>query len=122
MRKLTDRNQAEPNKGTRLTTVKETFKISLCKQLDNGFDFKTLKNGAIKSFHTFLDRTVDKNLTISEVDSLYLRTRGNIKQNINGIDVIHYGIDNTAFRIFGYYNQDGYFNITRIDPNHRTNK
>ncbi|MCW0945145.1 MULTISPECIES: MAG6450 family protein [Streptococcus] len=124
MKNLTDKKRVSSEKGTRLTNSKnETlFKLAICEQLDNNFCFKDLKNPDIKHLHKFIDETIGKNLTISIVDKLYLRTKGQIQQEINGRDVIHYGKDNQPFRIFGYYNSDGYFNITRIDPKHKTHK
>ncbi|MBN2959205.1 MAG: hypothetical protein JTJ17_06050 [Streptococcus gordonii] len=124
MQNLTDKKRAPSKQGTRLTNSKnETpFKLAICEQLDNKFCFKNLTSEDIKSLHRFIDDTVGKSLTISKVDNLFLRTKGTVTQNINGRDVVHYGKNNNPFRIFGYYNQDGYFNITRIDPKHKTNK
>ncbi len=108
--------------GSPLTSPKKClFKIAICEQLDNNFCFKHLKSGDLKAFHSFIDETVGKQLTISEVDKLFLRTRGSVKQEVNGKEVIHYGKDRKPFRVFGYYNSDSYFVITRIDPKHKTN-
>ncbi|MEW4353817.1 MAG6450 family protein [Streptococcus pneumoniae] len=122
--RLTDRNSAvsQPNKLTDDKNTNKEFKISICEQLDNGYSFKNLTKESLKNLHTFIDETVGKNLTISKTEKLYLRTKGEVKQTIAGREVIHFGKDMKAFRIFGYYNNDGYFNITRIDFKHNTNK
>ena len=124
LKNLTNKKRVSSKQGARLTNSKnETpFKIAICEQLDNNFCFKNLTSADIKSLHRFIDDTVGRSLTISKVDNLFLRTKGAVKQNINGRDVVHYGKNKSPFRIFGYYNQDGYFNITRIDPKHKTNK
>lgn len=122
--KLTNQTSAErqPNKLTSDKNIKKEFKISICEQLDNGYCFKNLKSEALRNLHSFIDETVGKKLTISETEGLFLRTKGQVVQKINGRDLIHFGKDRKPFRIFGYYNSEGYFNITRIDPNHNTNK
>lgn len=123
MPKLTKSKNVVSDTGSPLVYVKNSpFKIAICEQLDNNFCFKDLKNSDIKHLHKFIDETIGKNLTISKVDKLYLRTKGQIQQEISGREVIHYGKNNQPFRIFGYYNSDGYFNITRIDPKHKTHK
>ncbi|HEL0808108.1 TPA: hypothetical protein TVK02_000377 [Streptococcus equi subsp. zooepidemicus] len=105
-----------------INKVDRPFQISICNQLDNNFCFKDLKVSDLKLFHKFIDETVGKNLSISEVDSLFLRTKGPVKQHRDGRDIVHYGKDRTPFRVHGYFNSDGYFNITRIDPRHKTHK
>ncbi|MGY3775825.1 MAG6450 family protein [Helcococcus sueciensis] len=113
-------------KGTRLTSKKDiTFKIAIEEKLDNGYDFKKMKQEHIKSFHNFLEETIYKELTITKVEKLFLRTKGKFKNSrrFNGKEVeeIHLGKDRDPFRIFGYYKSD-YFVITRIDPKHKTHK
>lgn len=123
MGKLTNSTSAPSNGGKQLTRgTGKPFKIAICEQLDNDFCFKKLKPSDLKEFHNFIDETVEKKLTISQVDALFLRKKGDIKQDINGREVFHYGKDRKPFRVFGYYNEDGYFNVTRIDPKHKTNK
>lgn len=121
-KKLTTQVTPRVNGNRKLANVKKLFKLAISEQLENKYCFKDLRPEDIKTFHNFLDETVGKGLTITEVDSMFLRTRGGVKQEINGRDVVHYGKNRQAFRIFGYYNQDGYFTITRIDPKHKTNK
>ena len=78
----------------------------------------------LKEFHRFLSDTVYKGLTISEVDKLYLRKAGlsNVPVIMSqGRELLHYGKARNPFRIFGYYNSDGYFVICRIDGSHKTN-
>ena len=99
------------------------FRIAFEEPLENGFELKDADNEAIKRFHRFLVETVYKNLTISEVDKLYLRKRGmNQSEKHNGRDVFHYGKDRNPFRIFGTYNLDGYFVVFKIDGKHKTHK
>lgn len=122
-KKLTNQTYVE-NKTSKLTNIKsKNFKIAISEPLDNNFCFKSLKKPEnIRKFQAFIDETIGKKLTISEVDKMYLRTKGEIKQEINGREVVHYGKDRNPFRIFGYYNNDGYLIVTRIDPTHATHK
>lgn len=123
MGKLTENNKAHSSKGASLTALQDIpFKISISRPLDNNFAFKDLKPADLKDFHNFISQTIGKELTITQVDKLYLRTKGGTTQDINNEDIIHYGKDRTKFRVFGYYNSENYFNITRIDPKHKTNK
>lgn len=126
MTKLTDKNKSY-EKGTQLTSRNtKIFKIAICGSLENNFEFKQLDNRGIKQFHKFIEETIGKKLTITEVDKQYLRTKGTIKEErfVHGKkrDIMHYGKDKNPFRIFGYYNTDSYFTITRIDPKHKTHK
>ncbi|MBU5668498.1 hypothetical protein KQI68_01455 [Peptoniphilus sp. MSJ-1] len=126
MRRLTNKNKTD-KKGTQLTNRKtKPFRIAICGSLENKFDFKELDNRAIKQFHKFIEETIGKNLTITEVDKQYLRTKGTIKEEkfVHGEkrDIMHYGKDEKPFRIFGYYNTDSYFTITRLDSKHKTHK
>lgn len=122
-KKLTNQVTPRVDGNRKLANLKSLeFKLAISEQLENKYCFKDLRPSDIKIFHNFLDETVGKKLTITEVDSLFLRTKGGPKQEINGRDVVHYGKGRQSFRIFGYYNQDGYFTITRIDPRHKINK
>ena len=113
MKKLTNKNSASSSKGASLTALRDVpFKFSISEQLDNNFAFKDLKAADIKALHNFIDITIGKKLTITQVDKLYLRTKGGVTQTINNKDVVHYGKD---------CNSENYFNITRIDPKHKTN-
>lgn len=121
--KLTNSLDTSSNSEKPLTNVKKSlFKIAICEQLENNFCFKDLKSSDLKALHNFIDETIGKGLTISEVDDLYLRKHRNPKQKVNGREVLHYGKDRKPFRVFGYYNNDSYFTVTRIDPKHKTNK
>lgn len=110
-----------------VSSLKEkSFKFALTGSLDNEFCFKKLKPNHIKEFHKFIEEILSKRLTISQVDKLFLRTKGKVieKAYIFGKerDIIHYGKNNSSFRIHGYLNDDGYFVICKIDPNHRVHK
>lgn len=123
--KLTKHNKSK-QKGITLTTRRTVpFKISIEESLDNKYCFKKLKGNSIKEFHKFIEATIGKGLTITEVEQMYLRTKGPIKEtiSIHGTDreVVHFGKDENPFRVFGYYNQD-YFVLNKIDPTHKVHK
>jgi hypothetical protein len=124
--KLTDINKSSANEsnGRKLTNRKDKkFKFAITGSLDNGFCFKKLKQNEIAEFHKFIDNILSKQLTITEVDKIFLRTKGEIisKEDVFGKkrDIQHYGKDNTKFRIHGYFNNDDYFVIYQIDPKHK---
>lgn len=114
------------SKDTYLDTRKSIkFKVAITDKLDNNYCFKTLNSNHIKSFHRFLNDTVNKGLSISQVDDLYKRKKGpkeEIKIKGSKFELIHLGKDLKSFRIFGYYNPDNYFVVTKIDPKHKTHK
>ena len=60
----------------RLTQANRPFKIAFERQLDNGYEIKDMTAERLKEFHRFIRDTVYKNLTISEVDKIYLRKEG----------------------------------------------
>lgn len=98
------------------------FKIAITRQLDNNFCFKDLDKSGLKDLHNFIDETVGKHLTISEVDKLFKRKRGPIETiEVNGqeFQLMHYGKDRKKFRIFGFYSET-FFHITKIDSKHDT--
>ncbi len=82
------------------------FQILINSSLDKNYSFDNLKNNkGHKKFDDFIKNTVDKKLTISDVDRLYLRTKGRKESiNVNGniFQLMHYGKDRDAFRVFGY--------------------
>lgn len=116
------------NKGSRLTDTRQKglFKFCIERCLDNKYSFAKLKPEAIKMLDKFIADTVGREMTISQVESEFLRKKGKVseKEVIAGVerDVFHLGKDRNKFRIFGYYNEDGYFVIHRIDPKHRYHK
>lgn len=112
-------------KGSKLQKNVQLFKIAIEVKLDNGFELKDMTQEHIKQFHRFICETVYKKLSVSEVDKLFLHKKGlsNATQiKYGNIDLVHYGKDRNPFRIFGYYNTDGYFVICRIDGAHKTNE
>ena len=114
-----------PQKTNGTKFIKETakFKLSFEEKLDNGYELKDLKHNQPEEFHRFVAETVYKGLTISKVDELFLRKSGDaprIKRGDN--DLLHYGKAGNPFRLFGYYNTDGYFVVCRIDAGHNTHK
>ena len=64
------------SKGIKLFSKEELFRISFEVKLDNGFELKDMTHKHIQEFHRFLQATVYKGLTISEVDELFLRKSG----------------------------------------------
>lgn len=104
------------------------FKMCIQESLDNNYCFKCMDKASLRALDSFITETVDKRLSITEVDSLFLRTKGHGQNyeeiTINGItrQVFHYGKNRNPFRIFGYYNEEGYLVIYRIDPKHKTHK
>lgn len=121
-----NKKEQEIKKGTRLDKRQVTFKIALENDLHNDYSFRQLKGDSIKNFQRFLDETVYKGLTITQVDSLYLRTKGPVKESceINGEkrDIVHYGKDRNPLRVHGYFNEKNYFVIYKIDPKHNVHR
>nr|DAX92868.1 MAG TPA: hypothetical protein [Caudoviricetes sp.] len=110
-------------RNVKLAKSSVKFKILLNKQLENNFGFDKLhcSNGN-REFHNFLNDTLNKGLSISEVDERFRRTRGKPESIVvegQERELIHYGKDRKAFRIFGYYDNE-YFILTKIDTNHKT--
>lgn len=111
-----------PEKGQRLQRNDERFRIAIEEKLGNGFEIKDMDRNDVVSFHRFISETVDKGMTISQVDQRYLRKKDSNLNEEDGKNIIHYGHDGSSFRIFGYYNDIGYFVLTRIDGKHKTHK
>ncbi|WP_278307733.1 MAG6450 family protein [Mycoplasma feriruminatoris] len=101
-----------------------SFKIAIVHKLDNGFDFKSLNPDTLKNFHNFINDIFNKKMTISQIENLYMRKKTNpftsrvIDQNIE-VREIHLGKGEKQFRLFGYFNEDSYFVLTKIDPGHK---
>lgn len=125
--KLTNETES-PTRGSALVRAQGAkFKIGIQESLSKNFCFSDLNGGRpIKDWHRFIEETVGKKLTISEVDTMLLRTKGPVSDEceVHGIKrrILHYGKDRSSFRVHGYYNDDGYFIIHKIDPNHKVNK
>lgn len=124
MTKLTDLNDEHTAKGTKLTNLKaQTFKLAIGVELEPKYCFDTKKpKDLTKELHNFLKETVYKGLTITQVDKLFLRKKGPVKETNNGVEIFHYGKDQKPFRIHGFYDNKGYFNIVRLDLNHKYHK
>ena len=108
----------------KLSPTSHPFSIVFDVKLDNGYELKDMTPKHITEFHRFLCDMVYKGLTLSEVDKLYLRKGGLSDAPVimsNGRELMHYGKARNPFRIFGYYNADGYFVVCRIDGAHQTN-
>lgn len=114
-------------KGSILTDRRSAyFKICLETRLDSKYNFSKMNQSGLKELDNFICETVDKNLTITEVENLFLRTKSNPfeKEIIDGKEqkIIHFGKDRKAFRIFGFYNEDDEFVIYQLDPKHKKHK
>ena len=110
--------------GVKLSPTSRPFRIVFEVKLDKGYELKDMTPKHIAEFHRFLCDTVYKGLTLSEVDKLYLRKAGLSEAPVvmsNGRELMHYGKARNPFRIFGYYNADGYFVVCCIDGAHQTN-
>lgn len=109
--------------GSRLDKPKVLFKLCIDDCLENGYSFQKMNRAGLKDLDDFINQTIGKNLTISQVDKMFLRTKGSVKvtEKIKGIkrDILHYGKNRKTFRVHGYYNENGYFVLTQIDPKHR---
>ena len=107
-----------PSRGTQLTRNNTSpFAIVFIHKLPKGYCFKNLSIANIKKFQSFLDKSCG--LTFTEVDKLYKRPTDE-KDKYCGEQVIHYEVSD-KFRIHGIINK-GYFQVTKIDPNHKVHK
>lgn len=114
---LTGLNGSNAIESVPLTRVQSLpFKLCIQKPLDGQFNFKKMKQSGIKDLHDFIENTIGKGLSISEVDKLYLRKRG-----LGLSEEVHYGKDRHSFRVHGQF-VDSHFVISKIDCNHDVNK
>lgn len=124
---LTTKVKVDKNSGSTLTFNKDVlFKISLDTKLDNSYNFSKMNKKALRELDHFIEQTTHRNLTISEVENMFLRRKGNPfeEEIINGKKqkVIHLGKDKKSFRIFGFYDENGEFVVYRLDPRHKKHK
>ncbi|MBO0442846.1 hypothetical protein JZO79_04435 [Vagococcus fluvialis] len=114
------------SKGTSLNKPEVLFRICIQEPLHREYCFNYLDRSSLKLWEKFIDETVGKKLTITQVEQLFLRTQAHgpkyekIEIEGNTREVIHLGKDRTKFRIYGYYNEQGYFVVHRIDPKHKS--
>jgi hypothetical protein len=114
---LTGQNGSAATESVPLTRVQSMpFKLCFQKPLDSQFSFKKMKQSGIRDLHNFIENTIGKGLSISDVDKLYLRKRG-----IGLSDEVHYGRDRHSFRIHGQF-IESHFVVSKIDCNHDVNK
>lgn len=114
---LTDNKKKTNIKGQLLAEGKNSkaeFKMSLERTLEKKFCFDKLQQKDIKTFNSFIERTVGKDF--QEVNKRFLR-KPDKNDKIDGNSVYHYEVSK-KFRIHGYLNE-GYFVICRVDPNHK---
>lgn len=126
-RNLTNSTYADTSKASPLVDKENSsvkFKVAITETLQNGYSFKDLKSKDVKSFERFVSETVGKDLSISQVDDMFLRRHvkpmNEIEINGRKRNIIHYGKDRKKFRIFGYYDDNGYFVLYKIDTEHKT--
>ena len=120
------RAEASSSHPVRLPKEVQHFRLTIAVELENGYEIKDMTPEHVKELHRFVQDTVYKGLTISEVDKLYLRKEGlsdapPVKYK-GKIELLHYGKARNTFRIYGYYNADNYFVVCRIDGGHQTHK
>ena len=122
-KRLQKKSETEGESGTKLRLQQMPFRVCFDTALDNNYELKDMTLTHVAAFHRFISDTVYKKLTVSQVDAQFLRAQGDAPALKRGdYELIHYGKARNPFRIFGYYNNDGYFSICRIDGNHETNK
>jgi len=114
---LTGSNTSSPSGSVPLARVQsQPFKLCFQRPLDSRYNFKKMKQSGLKDLHEFMENTIGKGLSISDVDKLYLRKRG-----LAAGEEIHYGKDRHHFRVHGMY-QEAHFVVSKIDCNHQENK
>lgn len=117
MAKLTNLhgNSIKPKKLT--TKVDVPFVICFRDKLQSGYTFKEFEKTNNKEFQNFLDKV--SKMTVSQVDKIYRRHTD--KQDKYGeYQVFHYEVSE-SFRIH-VINYNGYYEVIRLDPNHKVHK
>ena len=114
--------EVKNERGQRLQKNEEEFRIAIEEKLENGFEIKDMDKSDVDNLHRFINETVGKRMSISQVDHRYLRKKDSNLNDAGGKNIIHYGHDGSTFRVFGYYNNAGYFVLTRIDGKHKTHR
>ena len=101
----------------------QKFKLSIEVMLDSRYDFKKLKPTDLRQLQLFIAKTIGRQLTVAQVETLYLRTNGGAKHHEQfdqgWYEMLHFSNGARDFRIHGFYNVDGYLVLTRIDPHHQ---
>lgn len=96
--------------------------VSFGLKLENSFNFKKMKKDDLNIFQKFLDDSTE--LSWDEMESRYMRDPDTTDTYViknSDFPVYHFGKSGSAFRLHGIL-ADGYFHITRIDPNHKVHK
>lgn len=57
--------------GSRLDNKKRLFEMVISSDLHAEYDFSQLKESELKEFHRFIKDTINKRLSITEVDTLF---------------------------------------------------
>ena len=105
------------NKKIGLLTTKTDvpFVLKFKSPLEKSFTFKEMNQQNNKDFQNFLNKI--SRMTVQEVDKLFVRPPDK-EDIVNGKQVIHYAVTD-KFRIHVVMDNDGYFEVIRMDPNHK---
>ena len=90
------------------------FELCFRYPLQKGYTFKELSKTNIKEFQAFLDKI--SRMTVQQVDVLFAK-KPDKNDTFNNQQVFHYGVTD-SFRIH-VINEDGFYKIIRLDPNHK---
>lgn len=125
--------QQTPYQGQVLTNDKNkrdeaVFEISIREALNSQYSFKSLKSEGLKAFDRFINETVGKSLNWRDVETLYLRTKGQgnkwKEEVVNGEPrlVGHFRMPGISeSRIFGY-REGNDFIVCKIDVQHKVHR
>lgn len=110
-----DGNSTNPKQLT--TQIDVPFVICFRDKLQSGYTFKELEKTNNKEFQNFLDKV--SNMTVSQVDKMYRRPTDR-QDKYGEHQIFHYEVSN-SFRIH-VINYNGYYEVIRLDPNHKVHK
>lgn len=90
------------------------FELCFRYPLQKGFTFNELSKQNIKELQRFLDKVAD--MTVTQVDKSFAR-KPDSNDSFMDMQVYHYAVTE-KFRIH-VVNEEGYYKIIRLDPNHQ---
>ena len=103
------------SKLTQKTSV--SFELCFKYPLEKGYTFKELTRDNCKEFQNFLNKV--SRMSVQQVDEKFGRIPDK-NDTYNGLQVYHYGVTD-KFRIH-VVNEEGYYKVIRLDPNHKMHK
>lgn len=120
-KKLTKKTNATG--ASRLDTRSMPFRVAIEEQLENGYTFKDMTKDGLTHLHRFLEETVGKKQSITDVEKRFKRKGDGetVRRGNEEYEVIHLGKNGNRFRIFGYYSGTDFI-LLRIDQNHSVHK